>query len=234
MTTGAPEATIKEMRMFSREMMSVRTPRGGTYQVVLPDGSKVWLNAGSSLTFPKKFDKQARVVMLTGEAYFEIAKNPAQPFRVLTIGQHVTVLGTHFNVNAYRDELAPRTTLVEGSVNVSWANQTAILKPGQQAVMLNKSFKISKVNVDEVLSWKNGKFKFSNESIESLMRKISRWYDVDIEYRGEITKEKFGGQVSKFSKVSDILEVLQLTGYVHFKIEDPTEKGAGRRIVVLP
>jgi transmembrane sensor len=227
--------------------MTVSTPRGGQYQIKLPDGTKVWMNAASSIKFPARFSGAERRISLAGEAYFEVSKNEAQPFIVMTGQQEITVLGTHFNINAYSDEPAARTTLLEGAVRVSSSQSTSsslrgakqsdnaiVLKPGQQAVMTAGSIKVSKANLEEAISWKNGKFRFSNESIESLMRKVSRWYNVKVEYRGEIPKERFGGQVSKFNKVSDILEVLQLTGFVHFKIEGPDENGAERRIVVLP
>jgi len=227
--------------------MTVSTPRGGQYQIKLPDGTKVWMNAASSIKFPARFSGAERRVSLTGEAYFEVSKNEAQPFKVMTGQQEITVLGTHFNINAYSDEPAARTTLLEGAVRISSSQPAAsslrgtkqsdnaiVLNPGQQAVMTAGSIKVSKANLEEAISWKNGKFRFSDESIESLMRKVSRWYNVKVEYRGEIPKERFGGQVSKFNKVSDILEVLQLTGFVHFKIEGPDENGAERRIVVLP
>lgn len=232
----AGNASITPFTAFSKKMMNVTTPRGGTYQVLLPDGSKVWLNAASSLSFPQEFDKQARVVMLIGEAYFEIAKKPEHPFRVMSIGQRVTVLGTHFNINAYRDEHRIKTTLIEGSVQVyaGASKEEVTLKPGQQTIMNFQDLKTTQANIEEVLAWKNGKFRFVNEDIKSIMEKISRWYDVDIDYRGDVTREKFSGQVSRFSNVSDILEVLQLTGFVHFKIENTGQKAKERRIVVLP
>jgi len=213
---------------------TISTPRGGQYQVNLPDGTKVWLNALSSLTFPTAFTGNRRLVRLKGEGYFEVAKQEKMPFMVVTDKQAVLVLGTHFNINSYADEEGTKTTLLEGSVNVASVEpqkipkmmiKVATLKPGQQAVFSGGSLKVQPANIEEAIAWKNGKFKFSNENIESLMRKVARWYDVDIEYRGKISKEGFGGQVSRSRNVSELLEVLQLTRLVHFEIE-------GRRIIV--
>ena len=213
---------------------TISTPRGGQYQVDLPDGTRVWLNAMSSLTFPTTFKGNRRLVRLKGEGYFEVAKLEKMPFMVVADKQTVLVYGTHFNVNSYADEGSTKTTLLEGSVDVSSVDQQqapkaifriARLKPGQQAEFSNGSLKVQPADVEEAVAWKNGKFKFSNENIESLMRKVARWYDVDVEYKGKISKEGFGGQVSRSRNVSEILEVLQLTRLVHFEIE-------GRRIIV--
>lgn len=213
---------------------TISTPRGGQYQVNLPDGTKVWLNAQSSLTFPTAFTGNRRLVNLKGEGYFEVTKLKKMPFMVVANKQTVFVYGTHFNVNSYVDEECTKTTLLEGSVDVLSVEQEqapkaifkiATLKPGQQAEFSNGRLKVQQADVEEAIAWKNGKFKFSNENIESLMRKVARWYDVDIEYKGKISKEGFGGQVSRSRNVSEILEVLQLTRLVHFEIE-------GRRIIV--
>ncbi|WP_316814016.1 FecR family protein [Pedobacter heparinus] len=226
---------------------TISTPRGGQYQVNLPDGTKVWLNAQSSLTFPTVFTGNRRLVRLKGEGYFEVAKlqiskgpeskdgRKKMPFMVVADKQTVFVYGTHFNVNSYADEGSTKTTLLEGSVDVSSVVERqqaskaifkiATLKPGQQAEFSNGRLKVQPADVEEAVAWKNGKFRFSNENIESLMRKVARWYDVDIEYKGKISKEGFGGQVSRSRNVSEILEVLQLTRLVHFEIE-------GRRIIV--
>ncbi|MET3114798.1 transmembrane sensor [Pedobacter sp. CG_S7] len=225
----------------------VTTPRGGQYQIILPDGSKVWLNAASSLKFPTSFSNKERIVELRGEAYFEISKVMSSsfrglkgsriPFKVISGKQTLEVFGTHFNINAYPDELTINTTLLEGSVKIS-QNKTlhsTFLKPGQQA-KVGANVQVSNVDVNEAIAWKNGYFIFSHENIQSIMRKISRWYDVEIEYEGKITKEGFVGSVSRFEKVSQVLEMLQLTGSVHFKIEDMSNKDelVERRIIVLP
>ncbi|HMF72741.1 MAG TPA: FecR domain-containing protein, partial [Flavitalea sp.] len=207
---------------------TIHTPRGGQYQVVLPDGSSVWLNAASSLKFPTVFSGNERKVELTGEAYFEVAKNKVKPFIVASGNQTLEVLGTHFNVNAYQDDGKIRTTLLEGSIKVSHTqtNAFSLLVPGQQAE-LRKEIKVTKVDVKQSIAWKNGYFVFASENIQTLMQKIARWYDVDVEYEGRVTTEGFVGSISRFEDVSEVLHMLQLTGMVHFKI-------VGRKIIVSP
>jgi len=207
---------------------TISTPRGGEYQIVLPDGTKVWLNAASSLRFPSAFTGAERKVELTGEAYFEVAKNKNQPFKIDVNQMGIEVLGTHFNVNAYPDEASIKTTLLEGSVKLSSAGIQKLLKPGQQASLGSQSgFNIRQVNVEEAVAWKNGYFIFDNENIQDIMRKVSRWYDVDVVYQGKIDEGNFGGTVSRSNSVEGVLKSLELTGTVHFKTE-------GRRITVMP
>jgi transmembrane sensor len=211
-------------------MNTIETPRGGQYQVILPDGTKVWLNAESKLVFPSVFKGSERKVELSGEAYFEVARFTRLPFLVSSAGQVVEVLGTHFNISSYGDEPQVKTTLLEGSVRVSdkKSGQSFMLSPGQQTSLSRVGImKLSQVNAEDAIAWKEGNFLFDNQSIEEVMRKISRWYDVDIEYRGKQTKETFVGQAPKFDKISDVLAVLELTGLAHFKIE-------GRRVIVMP
>lgn len=213
----------------------IETPAGGQYQVRLPDGTKVWLNAASSLTFPTKFAKLERRVMLSGEAYFEVAKDKRHPFIVKTEQQEVEVLGTHFNINSYQDEPELKTTLLEGSVkvvlnssvqHVTMQDRSIIIKPSQQAILQNNKLKVQTVDIQEAVDWKNGEFIFNNESLESIMRKISRWYNVKINY-GNIRRTKlFSGKISRFENVSEVLSMLELTGEVHFKTEE-------RRITIL-
>ena len=199
------------------------TPKGGQYQVVLSDGTHVWLNAASSLRYPASFAYlKERRVTLTGEAYFEVAKNKSIPFIVNSGGQEIRVLGTHFNVNSYNDEPEIKTTLLEGSVLI---NNSSVLHPGEQASVSGHNIHISAADTELATAWKNNKFMFENEDIQSIMRMIGRWYDVDIIYSGNLSGEKFGGSVSRFTDVSKVLNILQLTGNVHFKIEE-------RRIVV--
>jgi len=200
---------------------TIVTPRGGQYQVVLPDGSKVWLNASSSLKFPAAFGATERKVQLSGEAYFEVTKNAQLPFKVITEKQEVEVLGTHFNISSYPDELNTRTTLLEGSVKISSAPSqiTKILKPGQQSVVSSIAIDVMTVDTDEVMGWKNGLFIFNNEKLESIMRKVSRWYNVNVEYQDkEVSEEAFGGSVSRSGNVSEILRMLEFTGNARFKI----------------
>ncbi|HTE34462.1 MAG TPA: FecR domain-containing protein [Chryseolinea sp.] len=207
---------------------TIKTPRGGQYQVVLPDGSSVWLNAASSLKFPTVFSGNERKVELTGEAYFEVAKNAAKPFIVASGNQNVEVLGTHFNINAYQDDGSIRTTLLEGSIKVSHAqtNDFRLLAPGQQAE-LEKEIRVTKVDVHQSIAWKKGYFSFAGENIKTLMRQISRWYDVEVEYEGNLTTEGFVGSMSRFENVSEVLHMLELTGMIHFKFD-------GRKIIVSP
>jgi hypothetical protein len=199
---------------------TMTTPRGGQYWVVLPDGSRVLLNAASSLTYPTTFSGTERKVELTGEAYFEVAHNAAKPFRVYSKSQIVEVLGTHFNINTYDDEPAIKTTLLEGKVKVTSTakNQTRILQPGQQAFLNALAFNVSDVDVDEATAWKNGLFVFESNDIQQIMRMVSRWYDVDVAYTGNLPSDKFSGSVSRFSNVSEVLNTLQLTRKVHFKV----------------
>jgi ferric-dicitrate binding protein FerR (iron transport regulator) len=207
---------------------TISTPRGGQYQVVLSDGTKVWLNASSSIKFPTVFTGHERNVELTGEAYFEVAKNKDMPFKVAVGNMSVEVLGTHFNVEAYKDEELIKTTLLEGSVKLLTGNREAYLKPGQQgALNQQQAFNIRSVNTEEAIAWKNGYFIFNNENIQSIMKKISRWYDVEVIYNGKVDERDFGGTVSRFDSVTDVLKSLELTGTVHFKME-------GRRIIVMP
>ena len=205
---------------------TLATPRGGQYQLVLPDGSKVWLNASSSIHFPTAFVGNERNVELTGEAYFEIAKNREKPFHVNVNGMQVEVLGTHFNVNAYGDEGAIKTSLLEGSVKIKKGNISGLLKPGQQGILKNNSQKLEIKNADmnEVVAWKNGLFQFDGADIKTVMREIGRWYDVEIEYTGMVPGRRFEGKISRDAQLSDVLKILQLSN-VKFTVE-------GKKIVV--
>jgi transmembrane sensor len=206
----------------------IRTPAGGQYQLELSDHTRVWLNAGSSIKFPTVFSGTERLVTLEGEAYFEVSKDKQHPFRVATAHQLVEVLGTHFNVNAYSDEAVVKTTLLEGSVRIVYGDLSKVIKPGEQARLSGESGKmeIAKVDLEEAVSWKNGYFLFDNEDIHSVMRKISRWYNVEVVFLNDQMDERFGGTVSKFGNVSQVLKILEATGSIHFKIE-------GRRITVM-
>lgn len=209
---------------------TIETPKGGQYQIILPDGTRVWLNATSSLKFPTNFSTfNKREVELKGEAYFEVYKVKNQPFIVSSNRQQVEVLGTHFNINSYDDEPEIKTTLQEGTVRIhNQTSQEFILKPGQQAQLnRNGSIAIKEVDVAENLAWKNGMTRFANEDIQTIMRMISRWYNVDVVYEGKIPEVRFGGSVSRAMNISEILRVLELTDAVHFKVE-------GRRVTVMP
>lgn len=205
---------------------TISTPRGGQYQLVLPDGTKVWLNAASSIKFPTNFYGNERSIELTGEAYFEVAKDKAHPFIVNVNNMQVQVLGTHFNIMAYKDEISTKTTLLEGSVKIIKDKKQQLIIPGEQASVA-EGIKILKVNVAEVMEWKNGNFNFSHENLEGIMRKISRWYDVKIEYHGKMTSEDFVGTIPRSQNIIDVLNYLQLTGLVHFQVIE-------RRVIVMP
>ena len=207
---------------------TITTPIGGQYQLVLADGSRVWLNAASSLRFPSFFSGSERSVELTGEGYFEIAHNPSMPFHVNVNDMKVAVLGTHFNINSYADEEVMKTTLLEGSVKVERHGQKELLKPGEQVVFdlsTNDMQKKRQVDIEEVIAWKEGRFRFTNMSIEQIMRQVARWYNVDIQYNGKITGDLFSGDVSRQDDVSELLEILEATKSVSFSLE-------GRKIIV--
>ncbi|MCC8423589.1 FecR family protein [Mucilaginibacter sp. UR6-11] len=203
------------------------TPKGGQWHLVLADGTQVWLNAASSLHYPTAFNGKERLVELTGEGYFEVAKDKAHPFIVKTAQESVQVLGTHFNINSYADEPSVKTTLLEGSVKVSNAQRSVLIKPGEQAVLVNNDLVVKEADTEEAVAWKEGRFIFNDESLESIMRKVSRWYDVDITYKGVDPKQVFGGTLSRYGELNKLLHKIELTQGVHFKVE-------GRRIVVTP
>lgn len=207
---------------------TISTPRGGQYQIELADGSQVWLNAASSLRFPTAFTGNERTIEITGEAYFEVAKDISKPFIVKVEGASVQVLGTHFNVMAYKDEGTLKTTLLEGSVRFVSGNNASLLKPGQQSQLTNEG-KISVTNgvdVDEVVAWKNGLFHFANADIATVMRQLSRWYDVDVVYQTGDFNDQFIMEMPRSSRLSEVLKVLELTSNVRFYIQ-------GKKIVVM-
>jgi transmembrane sensor len=206
----------------------VATPKGRQWQLTLSDGTRVWLNAGSSLRYPVSFPGKERLVEMTGEVYFEVAQNANAPFIVQTPKQSIQVLGTHFNVNAYGDEPIFRTTLLEGSVQVMNSHKKVVIKPGQQADnnYTTGALAVKDANVDDAIAWINGRFKFDNSDLKTVMRQIARWYDVEVEYRGNIPNSQFGGGTYRNNNLSEVLQVLELSG-VHFKLEE-------RKIIVTP
>ncbi|EHQ28950.1 FecR family protein [Mucilaginibacter paludis] len=205
---------------------TIEAPAGGQWQVILPDKSHVWLNALSSITYPTAFIGNERRVQLKGEAYFEVAHNAAMPFKVSSRNQTVEVLGTHFDIMAYDNEPLIKTTLLEGSVKVSNSGKVQMLKPGQQAQVGGSDIKMtSDVDLEDVVAWKNGYFKF-NENLEAIMSKIARWYDVSVVYQSKPNPDyTFAGEISRERDLSEILKIMEYTGKVHFSIE-------GRRIIV--
>lgn len=209
----APLNTLGNKAALAAAKNTISTPRGGEFKVILPDGSKVWLNAASSLTFPVNFTGAERRVELKGEAYFEIAENKEKPFILSVNDVQVKVLGTHFNVMAYQDEPAIETTLLEGAVQVSKGNEIKNLLPGQQAQVSEKQFTVkNNVNTDGITAWKNGLFQFYHEDIRSVMRKISRWYDVEISYEGRLPVKQLTGKVSRQIDIKELLNMLAYSG----------------------
>lgn len=207
---------------------TIETPKGGKFQVRLPDGSKVWLNAASSLRFPTSFSGTKRQVELKGEAYFEVAHDDSKLFEVNTRNQIVQVLGTHFNINAYADEPTVNTTLLEGSVRVSdvRTNISQLLKPGEQSQLAERIEIVSVKNTSEAVAWKEGYFQFNEADIETVMRQIERWYDVTVKYEGEIPLYRFGGEIERSLSLLQVLKILEKTK-VHFRLE-------GREVIVMP
>lgn len=199
-------------------------PRGAEYELVLPDGSKVWLNAASYLKFPTRFIEKERTVYLDGEAYFEIAKNAAQPFKVITRdNMEVQVTGTHFNVMAYDDEAFIKTTLTEGKVNIRNGKYITPLAPKQQAALEKSSgqIDIKKVDIDKEIAWKNGRIEFSDDKLPYIMRQLSRWYDVDIRFEGHIPQGEYNGSIPRKATLSEVMEILKIAG-VKYRLDNRT------------
>ena len=205
---------------------TINTPIGGQYHLVLADGTNAWLNAASSIKYPTSFTGTDRKVEITGEVYFEVTHNPSKPFRVVSTRQVVEVLGTHFNVNDYGDETDSKTTLLEGSVKVTGANMMKMIKPGQQAVLDSHGIAVATADLEEAVAWKNGEFRFNDEKIESLMRKLSRWYDIEVDFKGPVSADGFNGKISRYKNISQVLKMLEKTKSVHFQIN-------GRRVTVM-
>ncbi|HEX8020214.1 FecR family protein, partial [Mucilaginibacter sp.] len=211
------------------EINTITTPRGGQYQVILEDGTKVQLNAASSIKFPELFNGANREIELDGEAYFEVAKDKAHPFIVKANGTQVQVFGTHFNINAYNDNPDITTTLLEGSVKMSKGTAAVMLLPGQQGTVNQNgsSIKVSQADVEANMAWINGFFIFHDQSIINIMKQVSRWYDVDIQYQdAEVQENEFGGTISKYKDIKELLDNIKLTGSIHYKIE-------GRRVIIM-
>lgn len=202
---------------------TVRTPKGGEYQIELSDGTRIWLNAASSVRFPNEFTGSSRHVEITGEAYFEVSNNEKKPFSVSVNGLTVLVLGTHFNVMAYRDEPVSKVTLLEGSLKVREGDHEVLLMPGQQAQAGPDGHlkKVRQVDLQGVMAWKNDQFWFNDDSIETVMRLLSRWYNVKVAIRGHIPQH-FGGYISRDIYVSKVFEALKATNYLNYEIQDST------------
>ena len=208
---------------------TMSTPKGRQFQLQLPDGSQVWLNAASSIRYPSKFEGNERKVEIDGEAYLEIAKDRNKPFIVATPRQQVEVTGTRFNINAYSDELIERTTLLEGAVKVTDNNSssTSMLRPGQQALINGNSVAVKDTDVDEAVAWKNGLFHFVNADIPTVMRQLQRWYDIEVSYEGAIPMREFQGKMQRDLNLSELINLLEKAD-LHIKLEGE------RKLVVTP
>lgn len=211
---------------------TLTTPKGGQYKLTLPDGSMVWLNASSSITYPIAFNSTVRKVQVTGEVYFEVSRDKAKPFKISLTSQvnthsqngEVEVLGTKFNINSYKEEAQSKVTLLEGSVKVSQltTHESRIMKPGQQVTFTaNGQLLTTNSNTEEVIAWKNGWFEFQNETIENIMHQVSRWYNVEVKYEGKVNFH-FKATIERNLPVSNLLYLLEQTGNVHFEIKDKT------------
>lgn len=209
---------------------TITTPNGGQYAVILPDGTQVQLNAASSLRYPTRFEGASRRVELTGEAYFEVAKNAKMPFIVATENQQVKVLGTHFNIDSYGDNGHTVTTLVEGSVLVQSGHGKALLKPGENATLASGEITVGEADLETDLAWKNGMMEYRGENLEAIMKDISRWYDIEVVFDGQIPQRKFVVSVPRSAKLSTLLKVLQLSK-VNFSMK---EGSSGRTLIVKP
>lgn len=212
-------------RVLEGSEYTASTAKGQTYEFTLPDGTKVWLNADSRISFPSQFSGKERKILLLGEAYFEVAKNKKKPFIVATDKQEVMVLGTHFNINSYADEGSVKTTLLEGSVSVRHDGEAVVLKPGEQASLKGVALQVKAVDPKEALAWKNGEFVFKDEPLQDIMRRVARWYDVEVIYEGVDKTKLFTGTISRFEKISKVLDILQATEKVKFSV-------AGRKVTV--
>lgn len=213
--------TLKNQEIITN---TISTPKAGKFKVVLTDGTKVWINSDTKISFPSQFKGSERVVNLTGEAYFEVAKDLKKPFIVKSGKQVLHVLGTHFNVNAYEGDSNIKTTLFEGKVNVNLVGHgTKVdILPGQQTVFANNKFNLQNADLKEAIAWKNGYFKFNAENIENIMLQLSRWYNVDITYKTPIVNKTISAYISRDKSLKEVLDILQTTESVKFNVEGRT------------
>lgn len=227
-TGGKIVYSVADKQSKDQVYNTITTPKGGQFQIELSDGTQVWLNAASSIYFPTSFSGKERRVQITGEVYFEVAKNSALPFMVSVSDAEIQVLGTHFNVMAYKEENILKTTLLEGSVKFIGGNTSIRLKPGQQSQLLpNKQTKvINGVDLEEVVAWKNGLFQFESSDIETVLRQLARWYDVEVIFKGKKVSDPFHVEIPRKTNLSDVLKALELSGGARFNIQ-------GKRIVVM-
>ncbi|RFS18761.1 DUF4974 domain-containing protein [Chitinophaga silvatica] len=219
------ELTYDQVGNVSGEMVynTMTTPKGREFRITLPDGTQVWLNSASSIRYPTIFTGAERKVEVNGEAYFEVTKNEKQPFRVIVNNRvEIEVLGTHFNVNAYRNEEIIKTTLLEGSVRVNGI----VIRPGQQAQVAESVYVVSNPDIDKVMAWKNGLFYFEGSTLAEIMRQVERWYDIEVVYENGIPVREFEGKMTRGVSLDGLLMVLQKLG-VHYRLE-------GRKLFIMP
>ncbi|WP_121198474.1 FecR family protein [Mucilaginibacter gracilis] len=211
---------------------TITTPRGGKYNLVLADGTIATLDAASSIKYPVAFTGSERKVEITGQVYFEVVHNASKPFRVVVKGETIEDLGTHFNINAYDDEPAIVTTLVEGSIKVNKDGQSVLLKPGQEALATHSLHKIlvRKANIQQAIAWKDGLFRFDQTELKTLMRQVSRWYNLNVVYQGSVVNDEFDGQIPRDVKLSQLLKILA-SNQVHFEIEN---NGTTKTLIIKP
>ncbi|MES2418411.1 MAG: FecR domain-containing protein [Bacteroidota bacterium] len=231
-----PDGTAVIKNISEQLQQTLSTPKGGQYQILLADGTKVWLNAASSLTYPVNFKgKKERIVELQGEAFFEVAPNKSHPFLVKTAAQTVEVLGTHFNINSFNDQGSTITTLEEGSVKVTNVGvngmKKVILKPGQQSLTSKNEIKVQQADLETELAWKNGRIEFKDADLSTIMKQVSRWYDIVIEYQGKVPDRKFNGSISRKSNLSVLLKILAYSD-VHFTIAQNPD--STKKLIVKP
>lgn len=223
----------EELANLDREAAAplvLSTPKGGTYQITLSDGTAVWLNAASTLTYPSRFEGNTRTVTLSGEGYFEVTKDERKPFRVMSEGQQVEVLGTAFNVSAYPDDPETKTTLVTGAVRLGGVGNDVKLAPGQQGIMAGNEIRVETVDVDTYTGWKNNEFVFNGIELHEAMKQLGRWYDVEVVYEGKIPSKQFYGSFSRSLTLGETLNILK-QARVNFSVQ---QTGATNRVIVKP
>ena len=220
--TGKGQLSYTNLNKEDKELVfnSITTPRGGEYQLVLPDGTKVWLNAASSIRFPVAFVGKERRVTITGEAYFEVAKDKNKTFIVSSSTMDIEVLGTHFNVSSYQDDPVVKTTLLEGAVKINSKKSVVFLVPGQQSQLNDRGQLSVKEGVDlsREIAWTKGQFNFNSNTIQEIMKQLGRWYDVEVVYQGKTSNETFSAIIKRSSNVSQVLKLMESSG-VKFTIE---------------
>ncbi|AOM76068.1 FecR family protein [Pedobacter steynii] len=227
-TAGQVSYNVQGHKKMLSTINKLETPRGGKYRLLLADGTKIWLNSASTLTYPTTFEGKDRTVILSGEAYFEVTKNSNKPFKVITRHQEVKVLGTHFNINGYPDDPQIQTTLLEGSILLSKGSNNRLLRPGQMALtkIHSENIEIEPADTEKNIAWKNDDFIFNGENLPSIMKTIARWYDVEVVYQVSPDSTRYWGVISRSKNLSEVLKMLQSSGHINSKVQ-------GRRVIIM-